>query len=58
MTNDLFDVFATNAPQGGGDSGSKPADPLADIFAQGNQPLAEVPATDKLSMLQGFYNGE
>lgn len=61
VTNDLFDVFSTNAPAGGGDSG-KAADPLANIFAAGDQPLAPNPASipnnDKLSLLQGFYNNE
>ena len=58
MTNDLFDVFSTNAPQGGGDAGKPASDPLNDIFAQGDKPLAPLPNTDKLSMLQGFYNND
>ena len=62
MTNDLFDVFSTNAPAGGAETPGQAADPLGDIFAAGNQPLApnptSIPNTDKLSMLQGFYNNE
>ena len=36
VTNDLFDVFSTNAPQGGGTDAGKAADPLANIFAAGD----------------------
>lgn len=41
MTNDLFDVFSTNPAPGNNDTGANTtaADPLADIFAQGSQPL-------------------
>ena len=61
---DLLDVFSTNAPAqvpAGGDGSAQPAsDPLNDIFAAGNEPLApkvqDIPSNDKLSQLNAFYS--
>lgn len=59
MSNDLLDVFSTSTPAQG-DGGSAQADPLSEIFASGDQPLAQntnqaMPAGDKYSVLGQFY---
>ena len=56
-TNDLLDVFSTNAPNQ--DAAQNTNSALDDIFAQGSQPLApkanEIPTNDKMAFLNQFY---
>ena len=63
VTNNAIDFFSAEAvamevapPEGEADPAGNSADD--EETAEPQEPLAEVPATDKLSLLQGFYNGE